>query len=159
MKITEPFKGLYNGDKSKGKAKSSTLMWFVALCYDTDSLYYKMAPDEKHPMIGADYAEDDQYYEKNQEILDVAIEAYQKLFYTAMERHLHEWEELIEKRTQFIKQAVYDLKTFEQLDKMAIGTDKVYATLKKIMQDLSREDAGTTSKGDSELSATDKGLM
>lgn len=158
FKVAEPFKSLYKGDKSKGKKDSSMMMWFIAFCYDRTSKYFKLSrdgEDGKHYVIGSDYCGNSNFYEDNQEVLDPCIAMFVKMEYTAMERHLKKWEDLLDKRTKFLDTQEYTLENFEDLDKMAVGTKKVSDTIKDIMDSLAKEDNSGTVKGGAQPSLND----
>jgi len=139
MKVAGHFKKLYDLDKSKDKKESSLICWFIVLCYDRSSKYYRLPPEEKHNVISIDYCENSKFYDKNKSVIDNLIEEYINLQYTPLERHLKIWEDLLNKRSAFLKDQEYDLETYEALDKMAIGTEKVYATIKKVTDDMNKE--------------------
>lgn len=161
-KVKEPFKSLYKTDKSRGKKDSSITMWFVAFCYDRQSKYYKLptdGDDGKHTLIGEDYCDNANFYSENKEVLDKCIEMYIKMEYTPMERHLKTWEDLLDKRTKFLQSQEYDLSTFDALDKMAVGTEKVHKTIKSVIDDLNKESSAGNSKGGSVASLGDSGSI
>lgn len=158
IKVTNPFKDIYDKDKSKGRKESSTFMWFIALCYSRASKYCKLAVDGidgKHAVIGEDFCNNRNYYYDNKEDLDLCIEAFITLQYNALERHLKTWDDLLDKRTAFLKTQEYDLTTYDDLDKMAVGTKKVYDTIKSIWDELSKEDKNGVGKGGSVASLND----
>lgn len=156
--IVNPFKRIYDDDKSKLKKNSSLLMWFVAFCYDRRSKYFKLQPDGedgKHYIIGLDYCGNPNFYTDNKENLDECIAMFIKMSYTPMERHLKTWEDLLDKRTKFLQSQDYDLDTYEDLDKMAVGTQKVHQTIKQVLDDLSKEDVVGSAKGGAQPSLND----
>ena len=158
FKVINPFKDIYLNDKSKSKTTSSKLMWFVALCYSKSSKFSRLqidGIDGKHYVVGLDYCNNPNYYEDNKEILDSVIDMFLQITYTPLERHLKTWEDLLDKRTSFLKTQQYDLGNYEDLDKMAIGTDKVYSTIKKIQEELNKEDINGIGKGGSVSSLND----
>lgn len=157
-KVAEPFKSLYKNDKSMGKASSSMKMWFVVFCYDRDSKYFKLQPDGedgKHYVIGNDFCGNANFYEDHREELDRVIEMYIRMNYSPMQRHLKTWEDLLDKRTKFLQDQQYNLDTFDALDKMAVGTQKVHATIKQVIDDLSKEESSGTIKGGAVASLND----
>jgi hypothetical protein len=155
-KITNPFKELHDSDKSKGKEASSLMMYFVKYCYDPSSRYFKLAKEDKHELIGTDFCGDVKYYNKNKTVLDKVIAAYCKLELTSLQRHMMVWNSLLDKRTKFLETVEeYDLSNFEDLDKMAVGSDKVYTTIKKIETDMAKEDSNGSVKGGAKPSLSD----
>jgi hypothetical protein len=175
LKVAGKTKEVYTKDKSKGKKDSSKLMWFVALCYNPDSTFYKLPPEEKHVLIGSDYMNDSKFYEKNEDTLESLIEFYQYLNESPARRSLREWNEKIIQRAKFIKNTDYSLDqyeqdeetgrgklvkgTAEQLDKMMESTKKIYDDYQRILESLENEEAGGTAKGGGEASLTDKGYI
>lgn len=158
FKVIEPFKNKYKTDKSKAKKDSSTFMWFIAFCYSKISKFRNLATDGvdgKHYVVGLDYCGDNNFYNNNKEDLDEAIEKFINIQYTSAERHLKTWDDLLDKRTAFLKEQDYDLDTYDDLDKMAVGTAKVYETIKKIKEELSKEEGSGIAKGGSVPSLND----
>jgi len=123
----------------KDYKKQTKMLWFVMYAYSKESRLAKLPVDEKHEIVGQDICGDSGFYTKNKKDLDILIESYINLCYTAFERHLKVWEDLLDKRTKLLKDLDYDIENFEALDKMAVGTEKVYATFKKISTDVEKE--------------------
>ena len=158
MRAINPFKTLYEDDASKKKADSSLLMWFIVLCYDRDSKFYKLAAEGiegKHTIVGEDFCDDPKYYSKWKLVLEPLIEQYVRLQYTPMERHLKTWEDLLDKRTAWLKGQEYDFDNDEKLDKAAERTLKVHNTIKQIKEDLAKEASEGTIKGGGTKSLND----
>src|SRR5690606_25229769 len=155
FKLALSFKDLYKSDKSRNKESSSRVMWYVALTTDPGSRYYNLPIEEKHLVLGLDYMEDEKYYEKHQKKLDQLIEDYKMTILTPAQRHLLEWDKKIDERSKFINNLPYNLETYEDLDKMMAKTQKVYDILKKIKEDLSREEGDGQGKGGQQKSLND----
>lgn len=163
FKVANPFKKLYEKDKSKNKKTTSMMMWFVALCHDMESRFYNTPIDEKYPLIGEDYVGDINFYEENKDDLDILIQAYCNLQDTPAQRALRDWDEAILKRAKFLKEAEYSFDEFvedergkwiqkkgtaTQLDTMHKNTKSIYADLERIMEDLVKEkEAGSITGG------------
>jgi len=122
-------------------------MWYVALAVDPNSRYYNLPIEEKHNVLGLDYMDDETYYKKQQKRLDPVIEDYKTLILTPAQRHLLEWDRKIDERSNFINSLPYNLDTYEDLDKMMANTQKVYDILKKIKEDLAKEEGDGYGKG------------
>lgn len=155
FKLALSFKDIYKSDKSRNKESSSRLMWFTALTTDLNSRYYNLPEEERFAVIGGDYMDDEQYYKHNTEKVDRLIEDYIKLQFTAAQRQLREWDKKQDERSQFIANLKYDLNTYEDLDKMAVNTKRIYDTLKTIKEELSKEDGNGTAKGGATPSLND----
>lgn len=159
FKITEPFKSLYEKDKNKKKEESSKTMWFVAFCYDLspDNIYRKLSEEEKQILIGEDFIGNKNFYQENKDLLDPLIITYCNLHDDEFKKHFREWKEILEKRSNFLKDQEYDLDNFEAIDKMAVGTEKIYSIFKKIEQDLERNESTNSGKGGKIPSLSDSG--
>lgn len=154
-KLALSFKDLYKSDKSRNKESSSRVMWYVALTTDPSSRYYNLPIEEKHNVLGGDYMDDENYYSKNQKKLDQLILDYQLTKLTPAQRHLIEWDKKIDERSKFIASLPYDIQTYEDLDKMMASTQRIYDILKKIKEDLSKEEGDGQGKGGSMRSLND----
>ena len=161
FKFKEPFKSIYSTDKSKNKKDSSQTMWFISYCYDLseNNIFHNLPNDEKHSVVGKDLISNEKYYSENKKYLDPLISEYCKMQDTPAERQYREWMEVIEKRRAFIKTQDYNLETFEALDKMAVGTEKINNIFDKIKESLSKEKDQGAAKGDKELSLSDRGQI
>lgn len=155
FKIALSFKDLYKQDKSRGKVNSSKLMWFVAYTRDMNSKFYNLLQEEKDAIIGGDYLKDENFYNNNKSDLDPLINDYVKLMFTPAQRHIADWDKKILERSEFIASQKYTLETYEDLDKMAMNTTKIYATLKDLREQLSREDSEGSLKGGATASLND----
>lgn len=172
FKIANPFKKIYEKDKSKGKKESSLLMWFVALCYDQGSTYYKLDSDTKHQIIGSDFCGSEDYYEDNKDLLDDLIEFFIELQDTPAQRALRDWEHKIVQRAKFIRETDYSLDyyvedergklitkkgTADQLDKMMANTKKLFDDYQRILKDLAAEENDGEGMGGFVPSLSDSG--
>lgn len=156
FKIALSFKELYKSDKSRGKANSSKLMWFVAFTTDNKSKFYKLTLNERYEVIGEDYMGNPNFYEDNKEVLDKLIADYTRLKFSAAEKQLIDWEKKLDERREFINSQPYNFETFENLDKMAANTSKIYDELFKIKDRMSKEDGEGTAKGGQMTSLNDQ---
>ena len=147
FKIALSFKQIYKSDKSRNKESSSKLMWFVAFTTDLNSRYYNLPEEERYAVIGGDYMDSEDYYQKNKDKIDLLINDYIKLQFSAAQRQLMEWDRKSDERAEFISKTKYDLTTYEDLDKMAVNTAKIYDIFKKIKEDLSKEEGDGVAKG------------
>lgn len=155
MKLALSFKRFYERDKTKDKNRTSRFMWFIALTRHPNSKYYNLPEDEKYAVIGEDYMGDKRFYQKNKEDLDILIQDFEKLTLSPARRHLMEWNSKIHERSKFLKEIPYTLDTFEDVDKMAFNTAKIYDTLKRINEDLSKEEGSGNVKGGGVASLND----
>lgn len=158
LKIYKSFKKLHKSDKSRGKESSSKIMWFVSLTTSMGSKYYNVPLEERYEIIEEDYMEDKDFRKKYKDKLPELIQDFQKLEDTPVDRHLRQWDASLDDRTNFLSTMKYTLDTYEDLDKMAANTSKVFDTLKKIKDDKAKELAGGGSaKGGGQESLSDTG--
>lgn len=137
------------------KSKSSDVMWFIAACFDMDSKFINMDITERSNVLSKDYLKDKNWFKLNEKKIEPAIQVYTTLTDTPARRHLRQWNLTMDKRTQFLKESEYDLDNYDKLDRMAVGTDKLFATFKKIQEDLNKEKGAGATKGGHELSLAD----
>lgn len=149
------FKKLYKSDKSRNKESSSRIMWYVAYTTDINSKYYKLPENEKHSVIGGDYMDDEDYYKNNKDRIQPIIDDYIKINFSAAQRQLRDWEIKMDERATFIKDMPYNINTYEDLDKMASNTAKLFDTFKKIKEDISKEEGDGIGKGGAIASLND----
>lgn len=155
FKVALSFKDLYKRDKSRGKVNSSKLMWFIAYTRDLNSKYYRLPQEEKDAIIGADYMKNENFYSDNKEELDILIEDYLKLMYSPERRHLMDWDKKLLQRSQLIANIPYTLENYEELDKMAANTPKIYKAISDLKAELDREEGEGSLKGGAMESLSD----
>lgn len=155
FKIALSFKDLYKQDKTRGKERSSKLMWFIAYTRDMNSKFYNLPQAEKDAIIGADYLNNPNFYQDNKKDLDVLIEDYLKLMYTPSRRHLLDWDRKLLERSNLLAQISYTLENYEELDKMAGNTPKVYKAIADIRAELDKEEGEGNLKGGAMASLND----
>jgi len=167
------FEHFYNLDKSKGKKKSSQIMWAIAFLLDPhpDNVWKNLNESDKKMLIVDDYLKDDKF--KWDEYQDLINEYYNRVL-TLAQKDFYELQEKMTERKEFIKNTPYSLDSMEeidgkmrivkgtaaQLDKMVVDTAKLYEQLELVKQKLEKEAAqdGET-KGGMQESATEKGLL
>lgn len=146
MKVITPFKQIYEDDKSKKKELSSVMMWFVILCYDRDTKLFKQPIEDRHKIIGEDFAGDILYYSKNKLLIDTLIIGYVHLQYTPMQILMASWDKKLQQRAKWIDGLAYE-EDDEKLDKAMERTLKVYASYKLITEDMLKEENSGAAKG------------
>src|SRR5690606_6317190 len=155
FKVALSFKDLYKRDKSRGKVNSSKLMWFVVYTRDLNYKYYRLSQEEKDAIIGADYMKNENFYLDNKEELDVLIEDYLRLMYSPERRHLMDWDKKLLQRSQLIASIPYTLDNYEELDKMAANTPKIYKAISDLKAELDKEEGEGSLKGGAMESLSD----
>lgn len=158
LKLAGVFKDQYTSDKSKGKTASSKLMWFIAFVADLESKYYGLPIEERIELLEEDFLTEPGFYKENKALVDSLIELYTRLTDTAAERHLRQWDDTLEKRSEFLRTMEYSLENFDKVDKLAANTQNIYKTLNQIKKDIEMErSGGGIAKGGSMESLSDTG--
>lgn len=167
------FSHFHDLDTSKGKKKSSQIMWAIAFLLDPhqDNPWKNLNEHDKKLLIVEDYLQDKKF--KWEEYQDVVNEYYERVL-TLAEKDFYELQEKMHERKEFIKNTAYSLDSIEeidgrmrtvkgtaaQLDKMVVDTAKLYEQLELVKQKLEKEAAqdGET-KGGMQESATEQGVL
>ena len=155
FKVAMSFKDLYKKDKSRGKVNSSKLMWFVVYTRDMNSKFYNLPQEEKDSIIGEDFLKDRDFYQNNKKELDVLIDDYTKLMYTPSRKHLMDWDKKLLERSELIGSIPYSLENYEELDKMASNTPKIYKAISDLKAELDKEEGSGSLKGGAVESLSD----
>lgn len=152
LKVAEPFKSLFKGDKDKDKKASSKVMFAIAMIYDPASKYRNLPINDRLELMQEDYL-------LGKVILDTdLIEQYIKLTQSPAQRNLIENYNLLDKRTTFIKTLEYTIEKSKDIDTMFANTEKIYKALGIAKAEVAKEEGTTSStKGGQELSLADQG--
>jgi len=152
---------LYKKDKTKGKKRSSSIMWCIVMIYDDESKYYNLPKDGvegKFAIVFGDFLKDEEFYQKNKELVDELGLYYEKLCSTPAKRHLKSIEELLDNRTKYLNENKYtmlpSIKEAVEFDKLVVNTDKLTETYEKAVKRLSNEKE-TRVKGNAKRSLSD----
>lgn len=136
----------HSKDKSKGKEKSSLLLWAIHLCESPDSKFFNHP--EKYNVMSDKVLKDPKF---NWEKKKTLVESYRNFVLTDAERSLNIWNETMSLRNLSLK-TMYkeafdenDTDELVKLDKMLSNTPKMFEDYKKIKRDF--EDEKTQKKG------------
>ena len=173
FKTIKIFKLFHDDDKTKGKKRSSQIMWAIAFLLDPhqDNPWKNLSESDKKLLIIDDYLKLKSFDWDNYK--DLINEYYNRVL-TLAEKDFYELMEKMHERKEFIKNTPYSLDTMEeidgrmrtvkgtsaQLDKMVVDTAKIYEQLELVKQKLEKEknNDGET-KGGMQESATEQGLL
>ena len=175
FKTVKIFEEFYNKDKTKGKKKSSQIMWAIAFLVDPHehNIWKNLTELDKKVLIQDDFLKNDNFnWSEYQELID---EYYNRVL-SIPEKDFQELIDKMNERKEFIKLTPYTLDSYEEdpstgklrlikgnakdLDKMVVDTAKLYEQLEIVKAKLERSKAidGETKAGMQE-SATEKGLL
>lgn len=164
------FKKLYNKDKSKGKSKSSHLMWGIAMLIDPheDNKIRNESLQMRKDLIALDWFEDPKFNWDHPEIEELTKQ-YTDFCLTKLEKELVRLEKKVEQRGDFMDQTGYTLDSYDdtskkvikgtaaQLDTMMVNTIKITDALEAIKEKIAKEDLDGQLKGGAVESAADRG--
>lgn len=160
LKLAGAFKVLYDKDDTTKRARSSRIMWYVALCVDPKSKFSDL-PDEgtdsKWSILGKDMMSKPNYHIENAVMLHPIIEFYNKMVETPALRALKSWKKKMEERQQLYDDTSYTLDNVELLDKMVGATPKLMAELDRIEEKLTKEKIQAGARGAAPASLSDSG--
>ena len=132
IKTHPQFNKLHTEDKSKNKLQSSQIMWALHLvCHPKSMMYYD--PNKLKNVQGL-LPKD--YTLENNPILDV----YRNIMLTEAQRALSDWDEMIRKRSSYLKSQEYTLEDGAELDKLHKNTYSIFKDYQKICEELSTEE-------------------
>lgn len=152
LKLIEPFKSFYKGDRDRTKIASSKVMFAIAMVYDPKSKYRNLAINDRLEIIEEDYLLGK--IKLHQPLVDM----YQRMTQSPSQRNLNEIYNLLEKRTLFLKEVEYSLDTSKEVDNLFANTEKIYKALAIAKAEVAKEEGSTSStKGGQELSLADQG--
>jgi len=155
----EPFKTLYDSDKTKGKRGSSQKMWAVAFYIDPDSRLYKYKAAEKKKVIESDIITIKGFDWKE---LEEPIKIYKKLNMTQAERTLDTWNLKLEERERYLLSIDYKELTLEEakkFDTLITNHPAMYDQYEMILAKISAEEVEGKTKGNRKESLSEKKII
>ena len=177
FRLIQPFKGLHNSDKTRGKGKSSKTMWFVAQVADDskENIFKNVLYEERIQLLSLDFMEEPDYFDDNKELLEALIDQYHNFHTTPAVRALHEMNEKLAERSKFIKKTEYTMDSYDMdertgkpilvkgtakdLDAMMKNTKGIYDQYHQILKSLAEEEEDQQVKGGQNLSLSDTGVI
>jgi hypothetical protein len=158
LKAVEPFKSLYDRDKSKKKDRTSRIMWAIHMCTSPTSAMYGMPGNKER--LAEDYL--DKIKDFDWEDYEEIEEEYISTQLLPAEQELHNWNMLMRKRRGML-QEMYDnelskdpeernIAAIIELDKLMSNTAKMFADYIKIKkefdEELMKKETNTTEHAD-----------
>lgn len=170
LKVAGPFKDIWKKDRTRGKDRSSKIAWCIALIWDRKSEFYNLEIGGKYckiTLVFTDYLGDEEFYEKEKELVNKLRDFYIETTTTVAQRTLVGIEEKLKERDRFMRRTPYDMGTqgekgnwvggtVDTLDKMMANTDKVYSLYDKARKVVDQEMQQAT-MGGAEQSLSDSG--
>ena len=120
IRLHPQFSPTYKKDKTKKKSVSSNMMWaFHLVCHP------KSLPKS---------------WDWEASFEDSMLETYRGLMLSEAQRALTDWDEMIKKRSSYLKNQDYNLETGNDLDKLHKNTYSIYKDYQKICEELTNEE-------------------
>jgi hypothetical protein len=133
LKIHPQFSKLFKEDKTKSKKESSQIMWALHLVSHPKSLMYY----DPHKLENVKGLLPKDWSWKAQDSL---LEVYRSLMLTEAQRALTDWDEMIKKRSTYLKNQEYNLDNGIDLDKLHRNTYAIYKDYEKICEEMRNEE-------------------
>lgn len=133
MKIHPTFKHYHSDDKSKKKAKSSNIMWaFHLVCHPKSLMYYD--PHKLENVRGL--------LPENMELAsqEAELEVYKQIMLTEAQKALIDWDDMIKKRSTYLKSQDYNLDNGKDLDTLHKNTYAIFKDYQKVCDELKNEE-------------------
>jgi hypothetical protein len=156
FKTPKEYQDLYKNDKSKGKVRSSDIMWACHFVYDKT----------KHNPW-RNYDEDDRIDVINTDILNnqkfkwkpylVVLEAVKIDLLDEMERMYYALVDKMDQRTKMLKDAVYTIESAKSIDDIYLRTDKLRIELNRMKEAMDGRDEDGQTKGGRRESPGERG--
>mgnify|MGYP003135614785 CR=1 FL=1 len=129
------FSLVYKKDKAKKKDKSSRTMWALHLvCHPKSLMYYD--PNKLENVKGL--LPNDWDWESDSE--SSMLETYRGMMLTEAQRALTDWDDMIKKRSSYLKNQEYNLENGKELDQLHKNTYNIYKDYQKICEELTTEE-------------------
>jgi len=139
----------------KDYKNSSDIMWFIVLTFYSKSKFINIEFEDRVELLGKDYLKDKDFYKANKNKIQPAVDLFEKLVHSALDRQLLQLIETLDKRSRFLKTIEYDLETFDKYDKMIVGTNALQISLDKLIQSMQKAEGQGTTKSNSIPSLAD----
>lgn len=131
----------------------SSHIWGLFLFAHPESRLFNETPTTRRQLV-TEFLKDPSFHFEDYEPL---LEEISTKVLTKAQRSLMIWEKMLTDRETLMQSLKYDLNNFEVVDKLVLGTSKLWDQYENIKKALMKEDVKTF--GDQEESATEKGLI
>ena len=155
LKIPQPFADLLKVDTSKGKRKSSQLMWAVALLVDPDSKFTNISLQNRKDMIARDFLRNEKFDWKG---VQKACQYYESMLITPTKRQLSIWEQKMDEKSIYLAELTYE-EDATVIEKLLSTNVKLFEDYERLIKMVEKEKDDGTTKGGTVESASEIGLI
>jgi uncharacterized protein with NAD-binding domain and iron-sulfur cluster len=135
MKVHPVFSTEYKKDKTKKKLNSSNMMWALHLVSHPKSMMYY----DPHKLDNVKRLLPKEWNWENSSSVTL-LETYKQAMLTEAQRALLDWDDMIRKRSTYLKTQDYDLENGSDLDKLHKNTYSIYKDYQKVCEELTNEE-------------------
>jgi len=155
LKIPKLFAAILSKDKSKGKSKSSQIMWAIALLVDPDSKFSNISLENRKKMIKEDFLRLEKFDWKE---VQEACHYYEELLVTPTRRQLSIWKKKMDEKSIFLDSLTYE-EDFETIEKLLATNVKLFTDYDRLLKMVEKEKDDGATKGGAVESASESGLI
>ena len=140
--VIEPFKSIWEKDKSKDKSKAYNIMQYVWFFAAYKSPFFQHSNEDKHKLITESILKDKDF--KVTKEIEEAIEMFDKIQTTPSVKLFRSVQESVKKMEDFFKVAEYNEDTVDKIQKAIINMPKMQEAIQAALDNCAKEQ----SKGD-----------
>jgi len=155
LKIPQAFAAILSKDKSKGKSKSSQIMWAIALLVDPDSKFSNISLGNRKKMIREDFLKQKDF---KWEEVEEACRYYEEMLVLPTSRQLSVWKKKMDEKSIFLDSLTYE-EDSELIEKLLATNVKLFTDYDRLLKMVEKEKDDGATKGGAVESAAESGLI
>jgi len=155
LKVPQPFADILSKDKSKGKSKSSQIMWAIALLVDPDSKFSNISLGNRRKMIAEDYLKDAKFKWAD---VKAACQYYESMLITPTKRQLSVWKQKMDEKSIYLAELTYE-EDSATIEKLLSTNIKLFEDYERLLRMVEKEKDEGATKGGAVESASETGLI
>jgi hypothetical protein len=156
FKILNKFSDFYRKDRTKGKIRSSEIMWALAFLLELtpDNKLRNYNEHDRKKLIAEEIIQNPDFkWEDHKELHD----EYLKTQFTTTKKSLRILKKKMEERDEFLSSIKYNVENARDLDAIIANSDKLFSLISKLEAEVEKEDNkdGGQTKGGRKESASE----
>lgn len=137
--VIEPFKTIWESDKSKTKEKATKAIEYIWFFSDFNSPFFQQNPTERHKLI-TEYIIKDKNY-KVDDVLKKGIDVYNELNVTPSMRLFMAVQESIVKMEKFFKETDYNEDNIVKIQRAIMDMPKLQSAVQEALENCKKENS------------------